>query len=68
LSSLCSGYIEKMPADPFSQVGECMIYKANADCSGYMIYSIGGNRTDDAGRTWRDAPKGDDIRRAWKYE
>jgi len=68
LESLCNGYIEKIPVDPFSKVGESMIYKVNADCTGYLVYSRGVNRTDDGGRNYNDEPRGDDIRRMWKYE
>jgi hypothetical protein len=63
LATLCDGYIEKVPRDPFSQAGESMIYKVYDDSTGYLVYSIGENRTDDDGRTYSDNQKGDDIRR-----
>jgi hypothetical protein len=69
LATLCNGYIEKVPVDPFSQVGECMIYKVSADCTGYLVYSVGLNGIDDGGDSGRVccAPE-DDIRRMKNYE
>ena len=32
-----------MSIDPFSQVGESVVYKVSADCTGYLIYSVGRN-------------------------
>jgi hypothetical protein len=67
LATLCDGYIEKVPRDPFSQAGDPMIYKTNDDGTGYLVYSIGENRIDDDGRTYSDEPKGDDLRRERNY-
>ena len=49
LETLCNGYIEKVPVDPFSKVGESMIYKVNDDRIGYLVYSVGRNGIDDGG-------------------
>jgi len=56
LETLCNGYIEKVPVDPFSNVGKSVIYKVDDDCTGYLIYSVGVNRTDNGGQDddiWR---------------
>ncbi|MDR0327566.1 MAG: hypothetical protein LBI05_04645 [Planctomycetaceae bacterium] len=68
MATLCNGYIEKVPRDPFSHAGEPMVYKVNDDGTGYLVYSIGENRTDDDGRTYSDEQKGDDICRERKAE
>ena len=70
LEALCSGYIEKMPIDPFSQAGESMVYKVNADRAGYLIYSVGRNGIDDGGEAdiVCGIPKHDDIQRRWNWE
>ena len=60
LESLCSGYIEKMPVDPFSNAHEPMKYKVNADFTGYMVYSVGRDGVDNDGQF-------DDIGRKWNY-
>ena len=70
LDALCNDYIEKMPIDPFSQVGESMIYKVNAERTGYLVYSVGRNGIDDGGEAdiVCGIPKRDDIRRRWNWE
>ena len=50
LETLCNGYIEKVPVDPFSKVGESMVYKVNDDRTGYLVYSVGRNGIDDGGQ------------------
>ena len=50
LETLCNGFIEKMPVDPFSRVGESMIYRVNDDHTGYLVYGVGRNRIDDGGK------------------
>ena len=68
LESLCNGYIEKMPVDPFSQAGESITYKVNANHTGYLVYSVGKNGNYDGGRDSCDEPRGDDIRRKVNWE
>jgi len=68
LATLCNGYIEKIPIDPFSQVGNSVIYKANTDFTGYLLYSVGINGVDDGGLNEKDNENNDDIRRKWHYE
>jgi len=67
LETLCNGYVEKVPVDPFSKVGESMIYEVNDDRTGYLVYSIGRNRIDDGGEYDRRWGFGD-IWRKWNYE
>ncbi len=57
LSALAPKYLAKVPEDRFS--GKPLVYRAEGE--GYLLYSVGTNGEDDAGRTERDDPQGDDI-------
>jgi hypothetical protein len=70
LEALVPKYLEKVPADPFSE--EALLYRAEGN--GVMIYSVGENQKDDGGRgpgllyEDDDRKKGRDDRgfRIWK--
>ena len=53
-----------LPPEPFVHpddlfAGKTLIYRPNG--KGYTFYSIGENKQDDAGRSFDDNPKGDDL-------
>jgi hypothetical protein len=52
-----AAHLPAMPDDLFS--GKPLIYKPEA--GGYLLYSVGVNGKDDGGRTFDDAPPGDDL-------
>lgn len=53
LNDLVPAYIDSIPTDPFTGKGLLYIHGAN----GYIIYSVGVNRTDDGGATISAAPE-----------
>ncbi len=57
LDALVPKYMEKVPVDLFT--GKPLIYRPTE--KGYLLYSLGPNGKDDAGRGKDDTPKGDDI-------
>ena len=57
LDELAPKYLDNIPNDLFSD--KPLIYKLDGD--GYLLYSVGPNGKDDAGKTQDDEPKGDDI-------
>ena len=57
LAELAPKYLDEVRPDLFS--GRPLFYEAKA--GGYMIYSVGPNGKDDAGRSRDDAPPGDDL-------
>ena len=58
LADLAPKYIEQIPTDLFS--GKPLVYKPSD--TGYLLYSVGVNGTDDGGKTFGDDPPGDDLR------
>ena len=50
-------YLGRAPIDAFS--GTTPVY--NPTANGYLLYSVGTNGRDDAGRSYDDQPQGDDI-------
>jgi len=57
LASLVPAYLERVPPDRFT--GRALIYRLLADGSGFLLYSVGPNLTDDGGRSARAG--GDDV-------
>jgi hypothetical protein len=57
LDELAPKYLEKVPDDLFSS--EPLIYRL--EDKGYLLYSVGPNGTDEGGRGYDDAPRGDDL-------
>jgi hypothetical protein len=57
LDDLAPKYLAKVPDDLFS--GKPLIYRPSDD--GYLLYSVGMNGKDDAGRSKDDDPPGDDL-------
>jgi hypothetical protein len=57
LDELAPKYIDAIPDDLFS--GKPLIYKL--DGAGYLLYSVGPNGVDEAGRGSDDEPRGDDL-------
>jgi hypothetical protein len=58
LADLAPKYIEQVPTDLFSV--KPLVYKPSD--TGYLLYSVGVNGTDDGGKTFGDDPPGDDLR------
>jgi hypothetical protein len=58
LEDLVPTYISVVPGDMFS--GKPLIYRPQE--SGYLLYSVGVNGIDEGGKSYDDAPKGDDLR------
>ena len=57
LSELKPAYLKRVPGDLFT--GKPVLYRSTDD--GYLLYSAGPNRKDDAGRTMSVAKTGDDL-------
>lgn len=57
LDALIPRYLDKVPDDFFT--GNPLVYQPSEN--GYLLYSLGPNGEDDAGRSNDDDPKGDDI-------
>jgi hypothetical protein len=57
LKELAPKYIDKVPGDLFS--GTALVYLPTE--TGYRLYSVGANGTDDGGRSYDDEPRGDDL-------
>ena len=57
LAALAPKYLPNVPDDVFS--GKPLVYQRTA--FGYLLYSVGDNGTDDAGRSATDDPRGDDL-------
>jgi len=57
LEELAPKYLSAIPADLFS--GKALIYRPSE--TGYLLYSVGVNGLDDAGHTFEDDPRGDDL-------
>lgn len=57
LSELKPAYLKRVPGDLFT--GKPVLYRSTDD--GYLLYSAGPNRKDDAGRTMSVAKPGDDL-------
>jgi hypothetical protein len=57
LADLTPKYLKEVPEDLFS--GKGLIYRPFKE--GHLLYSVGVNGKDDAGRTDRDQPLGDDL-------
>lgn len=57
LKELTPDYLAEIPLDPF--LDEPFHYEQTE--SGYRLYSVGDNMTDDGGRTYDSDPRGDDI-------
>jgi len=58
LNALAPKYLNTVPGDIFS--GKALNYRPMAE--GYLLYSVGANRKDEAGRWYDDDPPGDDPR------
>jgi hypothetical protein len=58
LKALAPAYLARVPGDLFS--GKALIYRQSE--KGYLFYSVGINGRDDQGRSYGDAPPGDDLR------
>lgn len=56
LAELTPGLLNELPLDPCS--GQAFVYRRTDD--GYVLYSLGYNRTDDNGAGYEDDPQGDD--------
>jgi hypothetical protein len=68
LDDLLGRYIAEMPLDPFNRnpAGEPFRYaieNRQGEAEGFLLYSVGPNGIDEAGRDSGDHPRGDDIRR-----
>lgn len=59
LDELAPKYIAKVPNDIYNE--QPLHYMPEADGSGYLVYSIGKNGTDEGGLTFGSQPKGDDL-------
>lgn len=57
LNDLSPDYFTEIPLDPF--LDEPFHYERTE--TGYRLYSVGANMTDDGGRTYDSKPRGDDI-------
>lgn len=57
LNSLVPEFTESVPMDLFS--GRPLQYRRTV--TGFELYSVGPNETDDEGRTFDDEPRGDDL-------
>jgi hypothetical protein len=57
LDELAPKYLKDIPQDVFS--GKALIYRPSE--KGYLLYSVGVNGKDDAGRGPADRPQGDDL-------
>ncbi|MEX0715463.1 MAG: hypothetical protein WD066_02705 [Planctomycetaceae bacterium] len=59
LDALAPKYVNAVPKDLFS--GDALVYRRTEDRQGYVLYSVGPNGEDDAGRDHTDDPRGDDL-------
>lgn len=57
LNALAPKYLAQIPQDIFS--GKALVYRLHEN--GYLLYSVGVNGKDDAGRGYDDKPPGDDL-------
>jgi hypothetical protein len=57
LDLLAPKYLASVPSDLFN--GKALIYRPTE--KGYLLYSVGLNAKDDAGRSYDDDPSGDDL-------
>ena len=57
LAALVPEYCGELPVDRFS--GTPLRYVPRK--SGYLLYSVGGNKLDDGGHGWNSRPQGDDV-------
>lgn len=59
LEELKPRYLDQIPSDRFSKNNQTLTYYRTS--AGFMLYSLGPNRTDDNGMTYEDGRECDDI-------